>query len=97
MRLKAEAARRVLEEHRRALSQRVLATIRCRFEQGRYGRCVECDDPIAPARLRALPFALRCLACEIEREKRASHATKRGGELSRLTTFDPDDLPDHGA
>lgn len=32
--------------------------------EGRYGRCIECGKPIPPARLRALPFALRCLPCQ---------------------------------
>lgn len=32
--------------------------------EGRYGRCVECGVPIPCARLRALPFAVRCLACQ---------------------------------
>jgi DnaK suppressor protein len=37
-------------------------------EQGTYGYCVDCDDAIAPLRLRALPFAVRCLDCEETRE-----------------------------
>ena len=39
-----------------------------RLSEGRYGTCVECDDDIAEARLRALPFAARCQACEAQRE-----------------------------
>lgn len=35
-----------------------------RLEDGRYGYCFECGDEIAEARLRALPFAVRCRDCE---------------------------------
>lgn len=39
-----------------------------RLDEGRYGRCSECGDAIALRRLRALPFAVRCLDCEQSRE-----------------------------
>jgi DnaK suppressor protein len=39
-----------------------------RLESGHYGRCVECRDEISEARLRALPFAVRCVGCEEARE-----------------------------
>jgi DnaK suppressor protein len=39
-----------------------------RLEEGTYGNCFECGDEIAPARLRALPFAVRCKDCEEARE-----------------------------
>ena len=39
-----------------------------RLEEGTYGGCFECGDEIAEARLRALPFAVRCKACEDARE-----------------------------
>lgn len=39
-----------------------------RLEHGTYGHCFECRDEIAEARLRALPFAIRCKACQEERE-----------------------------
>ena len=40
-----------------------------RLEAGSYGFCYECGDEITEARLRALPFALRCKDCEEEREQ----------------------------
>ena len=40
-----------------------------RLEAGSYGFCYECGDEISEARLRALPFALRCKDCEEEREQ----------------------------
>jgi DnaK suppressor protein len=39
-----------------------------RLEEGSYGRCFECGDEISEARLRALPFAVRCKDCEESRE-----------------------------
>ena len=39
-----------------------------RLETGRYGFCFECGEEITEARLRALPFAVRCKDCEEARE-----------------------------
>lgn len=41
-----------------------------RFEQDTYGRCIDCQDEIDEARLRAQPEAPRCLACERRHEAR---------------------------
>jgi DnaK suppressor protein len=38
------------------------------FDAGRYGRCQDCEEPIAPARLRVLPFTTRCVSCQAEME-----------------------------
>lgn len=35
-----------------------------RIDEGDYGDCFECGAEIAEARLRALPFAVRCRDCE---------------------------------
>jgi DnaK suppressor protein len=43
--------------------KRIDAALR-RLDEGTYGECFECGDAIAGARLRALPFAVRCKACE---------------------------------
>jgi RNA polymerase-binding protein DksA len=37
-------------------------------EAGRYGICRECGDEIAPARLRVMPFAIRCVRCQASQE-----------------------------
>jgi DnaK suppressor protein len=39
-----------------------------RLDEGSYGDCFECGDEISEARLRALPFAVRCKECEEARE-----------------------------
>lgn len=60
-----------------------------RLDQGTYGNCFECGDEISHARLRALPFALRCRDCEEAREtteERARVAAQHRG--SRPLFFD---------
>jgi DnaK suppressor protein len=39
-----------------------------RHHDGTYGDCFECGEEISEARLRALPFAVRCKECEEARE-----------------------------
>jgi len=39
-----------------------------RLDSGEFGLCAECGSEISAARLNALPFAVRCRACEQERE-----------------------------
>jgi DnaK suppressor protein len=53
-----------------------------RLDAGEFGYCFECKDEISEARLRALPFALRCTACEMRREarqERSRQADQRHG------------------
>jgi DnaK suppressor protein len=53
-----------------------------RLEEGSYGDCFECGEEISEARLRALPFAVRCKDCEEAREtaelRERALAQKRG-------------------
>ncbi|MBI2189867.1 MAG: TraR/DksA C4-type zinc finger protein [Acidobacteria bacterium] len=56
-----------------------------RLENGTYGCCYECGEEIAERRLRALPFAVRCKACEEIREtgrQRERALTARRGPVS---------------
>ena len=48
-----------------------------RLDGGQYGRCFECAGSIAVARLRALPFAVRCVECERDLEGSISTARER--------------------
>jgi DnaK suppressor protein len=50
-----------------ARARRLLAALD-RLERGDYGRCTLCGEPIAPARLRALPGVDTCLRCQARRE-----------------------------
>ncbi len=34
-----------------------------RMDQGTYGQCVECGDPISKPRLQAIPYARHCIRC----------------------------------
>jgi DnaK suppressor protein len=53
-----------------------------RLEEQTYGDCFECGEEISEARLRALPFAVRCKDCEEAREtaenRERALAQKRG-------------------
>ena len=54
-----------------------------RIDAGVYGSCVDCDSRIPDRRLRALPFAPRCQACEEAREAgQARTPTRRRDQLS---------------
>lgn len=56
-----------------------------RLDAGEYGSCAECKGEIAGRRLRALPFAVRCQACEERREEveqRARQRSQRRGSFS---------------
>jgi DnaK suppressor protein len=35
-----------------------------RIEQGTYGVCLECEEPISPKRLDAVPWARYCVSCQ---------------------------------
>ena len=53
-----------------------------RLEENTYGNCFECADEISEARLRALPFAVRCKDCEEAREtaeQRERMAARKSG------------------
>lgn len=57
----------VLELHLAELAE--LAAARGRAAEGVYGLCLDCDEPIAEARLAANPIARRCTACQARHEK----------------------------
>jgi len=40
-----------------------------RLSDGEYGTCVECEEPIAPARLRAMPEVETCVRCQDRLER----------------------------
>jgi RNA polymerase-binding transcription factor DksA len=56
--------------HRDALVlQQVFDALR-RIRFGDYGRCTECDRPIAPKRLAVVPWAPLCLMCQDAADRR---------------------------
>jgi DnaK suppressor protein len=56
---------------RERLAERInqLSAALGRIEDGIYGQCTECGEPIEPARLAALPEAETCLRCQERREQ----------------------------
>jgi RNA polymerase-binding transcription factor DksA len=40
-----------------------------RLDNGSYRLCVSCGEPIAPARLQALPYAVQCIVCAAQAER----------------------------
>jgi DnaK suppressor protein len=59
-----------------------------RLDAGLYGDCFDCGDEISDKRLRAMPFAVRCTACEEKREQQAR--TRRLAESqAHLSLFAP--------
>jgi len=40
-----------------------------RIQNGEYGHCDRCGEPIEPRRLQALPWAANCVACQQEVEE----------------------------
>lgn len=48
-----------------------------RMEKGESGECLECHAEIPEQRLRALPFAVRCTACEARREQENARRPSR--------------------
>ena len=62
---------------------RIDAALR-RLDEGSYGNCIQCGDEIAEARLRALPFAVRCKGCEEALESdddRERHQAQRSASV----------------
>ena len=54
---------------REALELAAIDAALARLAAGRYGRCGNCGEDIPLARLQLEPQALRCIACETERER----------------------------
>ncbi|MCX6357896.1 MAG: TraR/DksA C4-type zinc finger protein [Candidatus Aureabacteria bacterium] len=44
-----------------------------KIENGEYGSCEQCDQPIGESRLNAVPYARFCLHCKEHEEKSQAH------------------------
>ena len=49
-----------------------------KFEEGTYGFCDSCGQPIDPARLEAIPEASLCIKCKAQQGKNAKGKTPAG-------------------
>jgi DnaK suppressor protein len=58
----------------RAAEAQVLRQALARIEDGSYGECEECGQPIGASRLLARPEARLCIACQTRAERRAHAA-----------------------
>ena len=76
--IQANESREIGFAMRELLVERVnrLSAALDRLNEGDYGTCVECDEPISPARLRAMPEVQACVRCQdrIERLGRRPEA-----------------------
>lgn len=70
----AEAARAADLVHlsRHADELAALDAALARFDEGTYGICIDCEEPIGFARLSAAPAAVRCAPCQQAVERRAA-------------------------
>lgn len=57
-----EFAARTLEREGKSLAQ--IRSALQRIEDGDFGVCLECEEPISPKRLAAVPWASYCLHCQ---------------------------------
>ncbi len=57
----------VLDEihHEAKAELQLVITALQRIDNGMYGNCEECDEPIKPERLLALPYTARCINCAL--------------------------------
>jgi len=68
-RARAEVEQDLIEISLRELAE--IAAAREHVANGTYGECIECGEPIAPARLEVNPSARRCAECQTRHEKEA--------------------------
>jgi DnaK suppressor protein len=77
----------VIASNRNRNDQRQLALIRTALQRlasspDTFGECADCEEPIAPARLKAMPWATLCIECQGKRD-----LAKTGGRRKNLTDF----------
>jgi DnaK suppressor protein len=51
-----------------------------RIRDGGFGACLECECPIGPKRLAAVPWASRCIQCQEADERDGRERTERSGK-----------------
>jgi DnaK suppressor protein len=50
--------------HREAALVRKVRSAMDRLDDGSYGVCLQCEEPISPKRLNAVPWAELCISCQ---------------------------------
>lgn len=86
--IQATASRDVGLATRELLLERVnrLSVALDRLTEGEYGVCVECAEPIGPARLNAVPEVQTCVRCQVGLERLG-----RQSDRSRRSAFAADE------
>lgn len=56
-----------------------------RLNDGEYGTCVECEEPISPARLQALPEVQTCVRCQDRIERLGRQFDKDEDEVETVS------------
>ena len=56
------------DKDRNAITLRRVRAALQRIQTGEYGNCIMCDKAVPEARLRALPYAERCIPCQEQHE-----------------------------
>lgn len=65
--MQGQAMAQASAQRRQVMLQNIEAALR-RIEDGTYGSCLDCDEPIADKRLEFDPTAPRCISCQSKRE-----------------------------
>ena len=74
----AEVESRELAQIERALEK---------IEAGDYGRCEACEKPIAPLRLKYLPYATECIGCARREERRDAGEVPGRKGVNRVAAY----------
>ena len=59
--------------HHEQLELKAVREALVRMDEGSYGACLECGEPIGALRLSVLPEAALCVGCQGDVERRAAH------------------------
>jgi DnaK suppressor protein len=51
-----------------------------RIHEGSFGTCIECDSAISPKRLKAVPWAPRCIQCQAAADQDVRAGTQFAGD-----------------
>lgn len=63
----------VMQINRNARSLRDIDAAIERVNDGTYGMCGDCEEPISPRRLAAIPWATLCVRCQENADRRGQH------------------------
>ena len=63
----------VMQINRNARALRDIEAAIERVDDGSYGICGDCEDPINPRRLAAIPWATLCVRCQEKADRRGAH------------------------